>query len=283
MSAWASAAMPLLDIALVAWAAMAAVMAGLWLVQLRSRDASVVDVAWALGTGAIATALVLGVGEGDDFRRGLIAIMALAWSLRLGVFLWRRIRAGGVEEGRYRYLREAFGERAGIGFFLFFQIQALWALMFALPMWAASEASRPLDGWDALGLALWLVALAGESIADSQLARFRSDPSKRAGVCDSGLWGRCRHPNYFFEWLGWWAFALLGLGSPWWWITLVGVALMYIFINHITGIPYTERQARRSRGDAYRRYQARVPAFFPRLLPGSSPGSSPRSSPRPKP
>ncbi|MBF2758876.1 MAG: DUF1295 domain-containing protein [Ectothiorhodospiraceae bacterium AqS1] len=257
---------PFVDIALIAWIAMAVVMALLWRVQLRTSDAGIVDVAWAFGTGAIALALIAAVSQGDDLRRGIVIVMALVWSLRLGVFLWRRIRAGGVEEGRYRYLREVLGERAAIGFFLFFQLQALWALMFALPMWAASEAARPLDVWDGLGIAVWLVGLVGESIADAQLARFRSDPSKKGRVCDSGLWGRCRHPNYFFEWLQWWGFALLGLGSPWWWITIIGIGLMYVFINHITGIPYTERQALRSRGDAYRRYQAQAPAFFPRIL-----------------
>ena len=248
----------------VAWACMAVAMTVLWLVQLRTGDASIVDVGWAFGTGAVGVALVAAVGGGDPARRWLAAAMVAAWSVRLGVHLARRVLAGAREEGRYRYLREVLGARAGVGLFVFFQVQAVWAVMFALPVWAAGEAARALDWLDALGVAVWAAGVLGESVADRQLARFRADPGRAAKVCDTGLWGWSRHPNYFFEWLQWWGFVALGAGSGYWWVTVAGVAVMYLFITRITGIPYTERQAMRTRGEAYRRYRARVPAFFPR-------------------
>ena len=239
-------------------------MAVLWLVQLRSRDASTVDVAWAFGTGAVALVLVTIASDGAVARRWLAAAMVGAWSVRLGTHLWQRIRRSANEDGRYRRLRSALGGLAGPGMFVFFQVQAAWAVMFALPVWAASEATRALDWLDALGVAVWLAGALGEAVADRQLDRFRADPAQAATVCDRGLWGWSRHPNYFFEWLQWWGFVALGAGSPYWAFTLAGVALMYLFVTRVTGIPYTEQQALRSRGDAYRRYQERVPAFFPR-------------------
>ena len=249
---------------LVAWACMAAAMAVLWLVQLRTGDASIVDVGWAFGTGAVGVALVGTAGGGDSARRALAAAMVAVWSARLGVHLWRRVRASAREEGRYRYLREALGAWAGVGLFAFFQVQAAWAVMFAMPVWAAGEATRALDWLDVFGVAVWAAGVLGESVADRQLARFRADPRRAAQACDTGLWGWSRHPNYFFEWLQWWGFVSLGAGSEYWWVTVAGVVVMYVFITRITGIPYTERQAMRSRGDAYRRYRERVPAFFPR-------------------
>ena len=36
-----------------------------------------------------------------------------------------------------------------------------------------------------------------------------------------------------------------------------------VFLFRITGIPYTEKQALRSRGDAYRDYQETTSVFFP--------------------
>ena len=249
---------------LVAWVCMAVVMGGLWSVQRRTGDASIVDVGWAFGTGAVAVALVALAGHGDPARRWLAGVMVAAWSLRLGTYLWRRIRASTREEGRYRYLRSALGERAGVGLFAFFQVQAAWAVMFAMPVWAASAATRALDWLDAVGVVVWAAGVLGESVADRQLARFRADPRRAGEACDAGLWGWSRHPNYFFEWLQWWGFVALGTGSDHWWITLAGVAVMYLFITRITGIPYTERQALRSRGESYRRYRERVPAFFPR-------------------
>ena len=248
----------------VVWACMAVVMGMLWLVQRRTGDASIVDVGWAFGTGAAAVVLVTLASDGDPARRGLAAAMVAAWSLRLGVHLWRRIRAGAGEEGRYRHLRELLGARASAGLFAFFQIQAAWAVMFAMPVWAASEATRALDWMDALGAAVWAAGVLGESVADRQLARFRADPRRAGDVCDTGLWAWSRHPNYFFEWLQWWGFVALGAGSGHWWVTVAGVVVMYLFITRVTGIPYTERQALRSRGESYRRYQENVPAFLPR-------------------
>ena len=248
----------------IAWACMAVAMGMLWLVQRRTGDASIVDVGWAFGTGAVAVALVTLESDGDSARRWLAAAMVTAWSLRLGVHLWRRIRAGAREEGRYRHLRDALGERAGLGLFAFFQVQAAWAVMFAMPVWAASEATRGLDWLDAAGVAVWAAGVLGETVADRQLARFRADPRRAGEACDTGLWGWSRHPNYFFEWLQWWGFVALGAGSGHWWVTVAGVVVMYLFITRITGIPYTERQALRSRGRSYRRYREHVPAFFPR-------------------
>jgi steroid 5-alpha reductase family enzyme len=148
--------------------------------------------------------------------------------------------------------------------FLFFQVQALWAVMFALPVAAASLAPRPgLDAWDAAGLVVWLAAIGGEWLADRQLARFRADPANRGRVCRDGLWRWSRHPNYFFEWLHWPAYVLIGVGSAYWWVTLAGVVVMYVFLNYVTGVPFTEQQALRSRGEAYREYQRSTSRFFP--------------------
>ena len=69
---------------------------------------------------------------------------------------------------------------------------------------------------------------------------------------------------YFFEWLHWFTYVLIVIGSSYWWVTLAGGVVMYLFITRVTGIPWTEDQSLRSRGDAYRRYQQSRSAFFPR-------------------
>jgi len=95
------------------------------------------------------------------------------------------------------------------------------------------------------------------------LQHFRNDPAHHGKVCEAGLWRWSRHPNYFFEWLYWTAYPLLALGSGWFWPALVGPALIYWLLVHVSGIPPLEAQMLRSRGDAYRDYQRRVRAFFP--------------------
>ena len=104
---------------------------------------------------------------------------------------------------------------------------------------------------------------AGELVADRQLARFRDDPASRGRTLRSGLWAWTRHPNYFFEWLHWFAYVPLAATGPHGWLALTGPVLMFAFLMR-RGIPWSEAQALRSRGDDYRLYQREVGAFFPR-------------------
>ncbi|MEO6773084.1 MAG: DUF1295 domain-containing protein [Kofleriaceae bacterium] len=70
--------------------------------------------------------------------------------------------------------------------------------------------------------------------------------------------------NYFFEWCVWLGYAVYGLAFGWWGlIALIPQALLLCSILFVTGIPPTEMQSIRSRGDAYRAYQKRVSKFVP--------------------
>ena len=247
---------------LIGWAVMAAAMLALWQRQRITLDAGVVDIGWSFGTGAFIAWLAF-AADGDPARRWLVAILGLVWGARIGLHLVRRGR-NQPEDGRYRAMREYLGARAQPAMLLFFQMQAGWTLLFALAPWAAASAGRPLDGWDAAGVALGILALVGERAADRQLSRFRANPAHRGQVCDVGLWRYSRHPNYFFDWLHWFAYALIGIGSPHWWLTLAGIATTYVFLTQLTGIRFNEMQALRSRGEAYRRYQRSTAAFIPR-------------------
>ncbi|MEO5959624.1 MAG: DUF1295 domain-containing protein, partial [Opitutaceae bacterium] len=113
------------------------------------------------------------------------------------------------------------------------------------------------------GAALWLVAIGGEALADAQLAAFKRAPANKGQVCDTGLWRASRHPNYFFEWLVWVAYFVFALASPWGWFAIVGPASILYLLLRVTGIPMTEEQSVRSKGDAYRRYQQTTSAFIP--------------------
>jgi steroid 5-alpha reductase family enzyme len=53
---------------------------------------------------------------------------------------------------------------------------------------------------------------------------------------------------------------LIGHGA---WLTWLGPALMLLFLFRLTGIPYTEQQALKNRGEDYRAYQRETSVFFP--------------------
>ena len=246
---------------LAGWAAIAIAMALVWWIQRRSRRADWVDVAWTLGTGALATAFAL-LSEGVAVRRALIAAFATGWSLRLAWHLVLRLRKS-PEDGRYRRLRAQHGNRADAWLFGFFQFQALLCAFFATPALIAARNPGAVGWPEAVGAFVWVIAVAGETVADRQLSRFRNARRDSSRVCRAGLWKYSRHPNYFFEWIHWWSYVCVGLQAPAGWLTVAAPAAMLLLICKVTGIPPTEAQALASRGEAYRQYQRQVSAFFP--------------------
>ncbi|MBK8971145.1 MAG: DUF1295 domain-containing protein [Hahellaceae bacterium] len=232
-----------------------------WWRQQQSRNAGWVDVLWAACTGLTGVAMAA-TGAGDPWLRVLVAAIYAVWFGRLSWHLWRRI-AGHPEEGRYVHMRAWAGERSGRVFLVFYLMQASWVWLFALPAWVVSQGQLPAPLLMVLGVVIVIMAWVGETLADHQLARFRATPGHRGKTCREGLWRYSRHPNYFFEWLHWFAYPLLGASAPggeWLWLA---PAMVFVFLYFVTGIPFTEQQALRTRGEDYRRYQQTTSLFIP--------------------
>lgn len=234
----------------------------LWALAVRIGDASHVDVGWAYGIGGVAL-LYSALADGSGQHRLLVAVLAAIWSVRLGTYLLVNRIIGKPEDGRYQELRRRWAPHVNRAFFLFFQAQAAFIAVFSLPFLlvavAAGEVSWP--AWAGAALALASIGLV--SLADRQLAAWRTDPTNKGKTCRAGLWSWSRHPNYFFEWLHWVAWAVIALTVPYGWIALVVPAFLLFLLFKVTGIPETEAQSLRSRGDDYRRYQQEVSVFVP--------------------
>ena len=245
------------------------IMFALWIVQLRTQDAGIVDVGWSASLG-LNSLFYLMAQSVPSSRTLLVASLASIWSFRLAFYLLRDRVLGKHEDGRYQKLRAGFGTWAPWFFLGFFQVQALLAWFFSLPFWVAMRREGSLDGWDATGIVIWIGCFVGESVADFQLARFRADPMNRGKTCRLGLWRYSRHPNYFFEWMYWWTYVVIAWRAPLGWLTLFAPALMLFFLFKVTGIPATEAQAIQSRGDDYRDYQRTTSMFIPWFPKNSS-------------
>lgn len=243
------------------WMGSAVVMAALWAFSMRVRNIGYVDVGWA-GLMALAALFAGVVGEGSGVARALVAMFGSIWGARLCLHLLHRVLSE-EEDGRYRALRAAWSGSPA-KFFVFFQMQALVVALFSLPfLAAAANPGYRFGPCTVLAIVVWLLSMLGESLADRQLARFRAHPGNRGKTCRAGLWAWSRHPNYFFEWLHWFSYTLLAVGSGLFWLSLVGPVLMFVFLNRVSGIPWAEAQSLRSRGEYYLRYQQEVNAFFP--------------------
>jgi steroid 5-alpha reductase family enzyme len=254
---------------------MALTMAAAWAVQAVTRNAGWVDAFWSFGTGAAGVLAALWpLGDPLSVRQILVAVLIATWGLRLGVHIAER-SAKGREDVRYARLREQWGDSYPAKMFGFLMIQAFMAWVLALSVLVAARNPAPSPAWaDFAGVLLLVVAVAGEGVSDWQMRAFRADPANRGKIMDRGLWAWSRHPNYFFQTLGWLAYPVIALvppGSSWLGlIALTGPVLMYWLLVHVSGIPPLEREMLASRGDAFRAYQASTSAFFllpPRRLP----------------
>jgi steroid 5-alpha reductase family enzyme len=235
-----------------------------WMWARRCDNYSLVDAAWAFGIGLTGGfwLIVSGTGSVKHWVAGALVVM---WSMRLGWHLERRIRRAHPEEdARYTRLREVWTGRVASAFFWFFQAQAISVVLLALPFLLI--AVDPDDGWsvwESVGLAVTLIGIAGEGLADRQMSRFKAGKPDSKAVCREGLWRYSRHPNYFFEAIIWIGFYLFACGSDWGWATVYAPAMIIFLLLRVTGIPPTEAAAVLRKGDAYRRYQETTSPFIP--------------------
>lgn len=242
-------------------------MAGAWLVQQRTGNSGWVDTIWTFAVGLVGAGGALWPIEGGapNARQWLVAACVAAWSFRLGVHIAVRTAAI-TDDPRYAAFAQEWGASAPRRMFIFLQNQALGSIPLVFAIFVAAHA--PLGGLrlqDYLGALVLLSAVVGEAFADTQLKQFRERPGSKGQVCDAGLWRWSRHPNYFFEWLGWLAYPVIAISPDyaWGWFALLAPAFMYWILVHVTGIPPLEAQMLRSRGERYREYQSRTSIFFP--------------------
>jgi steroid 5-alpha reductase family enzyme len=239
-------------------------MAIAWLVWRASQNSGWVDTIWTFGLGLVGIIGAVTTGT-MGFHSGLVAAMAAIWSLRLGLHIARRT-SGITDDPRYAKLVQDWGADASRQMFWLLQKQAIVSIPLALSMWLAANGSAPM-AQSVIAILIFGVAIVGEAVADEQLRRFRHDPANKGKICDAGLWSLSRHPNYFFEWLGWLAYPVLASdftgNDLWGCFALLAPLCMYWLLVYVSGIPPLEEHMLANRGEAFRRYQMTTNVFFP--------------------
>ena len=241
----------------------ALVMAGLWLLSLRLRDVSIVDIAWG-ANGALIGLVTFFLTEGALARRLLLTGLVVFWGVRLALFIGARKKGKG-EDFRYAAMRREHGETFPLrSLFTVFLFQAflIWVITIPIQVAQHSEVPAALTFLDFLGLGFWILGFAVEATADRQLRLFLADPANRGAVMDRGLWGYSRHPNYFGESLIWWGIFLVAAATPGGWATLFSPLLMTYLLVRVSGVPMLE-EALAERRAGYRAYIQRTSPFIP--------------------
>jgi steroid 5-alpha reductase family enzyme len=237
----------------------------LWLLSLRIRDVSIIDIFWGPGiAGVVDIAAILSQASGPRVSAALFLVNLWAVRLAAHIFARRSSPEVGGEDHRYAAMRRQYGPRwwwwSLVQVFL---LQAILIWFIAAPLVAAVLSGRGTMGlMDYLGIAIAACAFITEALADFQLARFRADPANNGKVMDRGLWSWSRHPNYFGEAMMWWGFFLIGYSaSHAWWLALSPLVVTFLLLK-VSGVSLMEEKIE-DRRPAYADYKRRVSAFIP--------------------
>ena len=205
-----------------------------------------------------------------DGRSILLLGLVVIWAVRLGTYLFRRIRKAG-KDARFDELKTSFPR-----FLLTWTLQGLWvSLTLSAALAAITTTTRKgLDIFALIGFLVWVLGFAFEVAADTQKSRFRADPANKGKFIHTGVWAWSRHPNYFGEIVLWIGVAIITLPvlRGWQWGTLISPVFVTLLLTRVSGVPLLEKRADEKWGgqDDYEAYKERTPVLIPR--PQSSSG-----------
>ena len=234
-----------------------------WLLSVAVKNASIVDIVWGLGFVAVAWTS-FAVGNGDDTRRLVLALMVTVWGLRLATHLAVR-NIGHGEDYRYRAMRKHWGPRFPIiSLVTVFLLQGvlMWIVSLALQL-GQVESSPGFGPIGTMGVFVWVVGLAFEATGDQQLRKFKADPANQGKVLSTGLWRLSRHPNYFGDAVVWWGIAIVAAEAGVGVMGLIGAAVMTFLLVRVSGVALLEKSLKKRKPE-YEDYIRRTSAFFPR-------------------
>lgn len=230
-----------------------------WLIYCIFKNPAIVDLGWSLGMGVLALCYFV-LSQNLKVMNYLVVILTLIWSTRLSILIGYRIFTK-LKDGRYHTLDQKWAKHRTFKYFLFFLFQGICALIFTLPI--VFVATNALNLWSLFGIAIMAIAIFGESLSDLQLLQFIKNKDNQGKVCKKGLWKYSRHPNYFFEWCFWVGAFLSAIATHMGWVSVISPLAMLLTLLFFSGIPPSEFQAIKTKGDAYKQYQRETSAFIP--------------------
>jgi steroid 5-alpha reductase family enzyme len=201
-----------------------------------------------------------------DARSVLVAALVILWAIRLGTFLFSRIRKAGKDD-RFDEIKPNF-----LRFLNVWTIQGLWVTFTAAAALVAitSATRKDLDAFAVIGALVWAVGFTIEVTADAQKSRFNADPSNKGRFIRTGLWSRSRHPNYLGEIVLWIGIAIIAIPvlQGWQWVAMISPLFVTLLLTRVSGIPLLEKKADAKWGGQadYEEYKKNTPVLIPRLF-----------------
>ena len=216
-----------------------------WGFGLVYENVSVYDPYWSVAPPVMFTAFAMYKGCWT-LPVVLLLIAVWYWGIRLTHNWAVTFKGLAHEDWRYTKYREAQSPA------LFFVTNLFGLCM--MPGFGLSGLDAPVNALTWLGFAICIAAASIQLIADTQSRRFRAAHPGR--VCDTGLWRRGRHPNYFGEismWWGVWIMYASLCGLDWLVLGPIAMTALFLFIS----IPLMESRQLANK-PAYASYRSRT-------------------------
>jgi steroid 5-alpha reductase family enzyme len=233
----------------------------LWLLSVRLRDASIVDIFW--GPLFLTLAIVYVALSPDGFvgRQVLVLVLVATWSVRLATHIAARHAGKGEDERYARWRRQHGASWPARSLVQVFWLQPVLAWIISAPLLVGIGSPAGWNWLDALGVGIWVIGFAFESIGDYQLTAFTRDPGNRGRTMRAGLWRFSRHPNYFGDAAQWWGLWLIAAAAGGWWTVFAPILMTFLLVR-VSGVGLLE-QTIADRRAGYREYMASTSAFIP--------------------
>ena len=198
-----------------------------------------------------------------DLRGLIICVLISIWAVRLGSFLFMRIKRAG-QDRRFIESKTRFWQ-----FLYIWTMGGAWVFITMAAGLAAitSMTQRPLGIFAIAGVFLWLVGFSIEVVADRQKTKFRQLPENADHFITSGLWAYSRHPNYFGEILLWLGITVIALPTlvGWQYVTLVSPIFVALLLIKVSGVRLLEADGKDRWGSDpnYQYYVNNTPVLVP--------------------
>ncbi len=239
-----------------------AMMTALWPLSRALHDVSIIDILWAPAFAVVALLCAV-LGPVRETRGWIVLGLVSVWAIRLGSHIYRRWKRLGHEDYRYAEIRRKHGQNFPLtSLFWIFWLQAALFWVISWPLQTVFSVAAPLSWIDGLGIAMVVVGIVIEAVADIQLTRFRAAPANQGTVLDHGIWSWSRHPNYFGDFLMWWGFFVIAIGGGAAWWIVVGPIVMSALLIHYSGAGLLEDTIGQRR-PGYADYVRRTSLFVP--------------------
>ena len=195
-----------------------------------------------------------------NFGNMIVSSLIIMWSIRLGTFLFTRIKKAG-EDKRFREIKKSFS-----WFFMAFTISGMWVSICAICALTGISNGIELTGVTYIGIVIFIIGFALEIISDNQKTSFRKIESNKDKFITTGLWKYSRHPNYLGEIVLWTGVAIISYSSleVYQMSTLVSPMFTYLLLVKVSGINLLEKSGEKKWGhlDSYKSYKKNTPRLI---------------------